>query len=131
MRPSPTTAYPIFLAPGMNPDLCATRVMDQRRTEWRSALPVGPAQFLISNRRVVQAAQFLQILENLVDGIGHGVGVFLTAQKILVWEPDRFLIRGFFRFGTRKQGAQVQRFFSPPAQRREIGRIDGKKRAFV
>ena len=55
------------------------------------------------------------------------VHIFRGAEKILVREPHRFVIRSAFGFRAGKHAAQVQRLFPPPAQSREIRRIDREK----
>src|SRR5579864_7724093 len=100
IAPRPTTAYP---------------------TGFTLTLPVGAAESLILDRRMLESSQLFNVFERLGDRFDNAVDVFAAPQEQIVGEPDGLVVCGALGRRTTEHRSQVERLTAPPAERREIG----------
>src|SRR6266478_4393329 len=108
MAPNPTTAYP---------------------TGCMSALAVGAALPLRTDRGVVESAEFFDVLQDLENRVYDGVDFLLVAQEKIVREPDGLVVSCALGDGAAVHVAQIERLLAFPAQRGILRRVHRKQRA--
>ena len=75
---------------------CITDFLDRWHGMPNLTLPICPAELLISDCFVVQAAQFLNIRQHFVNRVGDRVDIAGIAEEQLMGEPNCFLVRRTF-----------------------------------
>src|SRR5579862_9999407 len=88
-----------------------------------SAFPIGPALALRLDGGMLQPAHFFNVLQNFHDGIDDAVDIFLAAEKQMMREPYRLVIRGALGSRTLVHVAEVERLRAPPTESREVRRV--------
>src|SRR5271170_6663792 len=80
---------------------------------------------------MLQAAKFLNVVQNFQNGIHDGVDIFLAAEEEMMRKPDRFLIGCTFGNRALVLRAQVEGLGASPTEGRIICRIEREERAAV
>lgn len=95
------------------------------------AFTISAAEALVPDGFVIEPVEFLNSLDDLMNRVGDVVHVLCGSEKMLMREPDGFVIGSAVGFRARMHISKIERLIAPPAQRWEIRGIYGKKRALI